>query len=120
MNLRNAKHVRDLIYFGGPLLSLYDLDGQLIMVYWLDVDEKVNTWNAFTVTKEGLEQYLEKSVNIRDLQERATHHWIIEGYIEEGEVNTTTYAELRGDWKAPTSSFFDETLTYEAMYPNGG
>ena len=43
--IADLRRSRDLIYFDGPLLSVYEhTNGEKYLYFWCDADEKVNRW----------------------------------------------------------------------------
>ena len=61
-------HVRDLIYYDGPLLSEYKTEqGDPVIFNWCDCDELVNRWLVLRVTPELLEGYVKGEVHQRTL-----------------------------------------------------
>lgn len=55
--LQNAEHVRDLIWFDGPLLSEYRLeDGTSYLAYWCDTDGEVNRWMYLPVSDTDIDR----------------------------------------------------------------
>jgi len=119
MDFSKATHIQDLIWYEGPLLALYTLEDKLYLVSWTDVDEKNHTWIITEVSLRNLVRFLSKSISLLFLQENSPAVWVLTGDLQTGELHATTFAELRDDWKAPATSYFDESLTYEAQYPNG-
>jgi hypothetical protein len=58
----------DLVYFDGPLLSLFEnRQGEPYLFLWADVDEDANRWIAFRVGRERLSSYLRKGITLRAL-----------------------------------------------------
>ncbi|EDN65617.1 hypothetical protein BGP_0795 [Beggiatoa sp. PS] len=52
----NLRDIVDLIYFDGPLLTLFENEyGDSYLYYWCDVDEQCNRWLVFRVTKKNTE-----------------------------------------------------------------
>jgi hypothetical protein len=117
MNFSQAEHVNDLIWWEGPLLSLYTLEGKLYLIVWTDVDEKNHKYLIAEVSLADLVRFLSKNISLLDVQEKSPTLWVLTGDLQTGELKATTPAEIDDDLKAPVTSFFDETLTYETMYP---
>jgi hypothetical protein len=60
--------VADLIYFDGPLLSLFkNPRGDQYFFYWCDNDEKANRWLVYRVTDQEVSAYLSKRISLREL-----------------------------------------------------
>lgn len=117
MNFSQAQHVNDLIWWEGPLLALYTLEGKLYLIAWTDVDEKNHTWIISEVSLADLVRFLAKNISLLNVQEKSPAVWVLTGDLEKGEAKATTFAELDDALKARATSFFDETLSYETMYP---
>jgi len=60
--------VADLIYFDGPLLSLFRNDkGDQYFFYWCDNSENANRWLVYRVTDHEVTAYLSKRISLRDI-----------------------------------------------------
>jgi hypothetical protein len=60
--------VADLIYFDGPLLSLFRNEGgDSYLYYWCDSNEILNRWLIFRVSDQSLNSYLSKKIPLREL-----------------------------------------------------
>lgn len=58
----------DLIYFDGPMLSLYKQDdGQDVLFAWLDCDERKNRWSVFPIDRDDLREYLLGNISLRSV-----------------------------------------------------
>ena len=58
----------DLVYFDGPLLSLFrGEDGQDVLFVWIDCDDRRNRWCIVPVERENLAAYLQKKITLRSL-----------------------------------------------------
>ncbi len=63
-SLDTLKLVRDLVYFDGPLVSLYNNEcGEPYVFYWCDRDKKCNRWLVTRVDPQILEGYLNQTVD---------------------------------------------------------
>jgi len=60
--------VADLIYFDGPLLSLFKNEsGDSYLYYWCDVDDNYNRWIIFRLSKAKLKSYIFKKISLNSL-----------------------------------------------------
>lgn len=60
--------VADLIYFDGPLLSLFkNGKGDQYFFYWCDNNEDANRWLVYRVTDHEVAAYLSKRISLRDI-----------------------------------------------------
>jgi hypothetical protein len=58
----------DLIYYDGPLLSLYSSgSGDLYLYYWCDADSEVNRWIVSRVLQDRVNRYLRRRMTLREL-----------------------------------------------------
>lgn len=66
--LLEFEHRHDLIYYEGPLFSIFENKNQdLYFFIWKDSDEEVNRWLAFKVNNEMIKGFLGKTHTLRDL-----------------------------------------------------
>jgi hypothetical protein len=64
----NLRDIVDLIYFDGPLLTLFENEyGDSYLYDWCDVDEHGNRWLVFRVTQKTLRFYLTQKLSLREL-----------------------------------------------------
>jgi len=64
----NLNFVIDLIYFEGPLLSLFKNEsGDSYLYYWCDVDENYNRWMIIRLSKTNQESYILKKLSLNHL-----------------------------------------------------
>ncbi|WP_407303453.1 hypothetical protein [Acinetobacter sp.] len=118
MNFKTVTHVNDLIWWEGPLLSLYEFEGKLYLVYWVNQEVDQNKLCIIEVSLQNLVRFLTKAVNLYYLQENAPTLWEVTGDLQTDTMMATTFDKMDDAWKAPATSYFDETLTYEAMRLN--
>lgn len=61
----NLYLVKDLIYYDGPLLSLFKTQNNLnLLFYWVDVDSDFNRWLVVKITKTNLQAYLKNKLSL--------------------------------------------------------
>jgi hypothetical protein len=66
--LRELQKRADLVFFDGPLLSLFEnKDGDPYFFIWADVDRDTNRWVVFRTASAGLSAFLNKNVTLREL-----------------------------------------------------
>jgi len=74
---RDLTIVADLIYFDGPILSLFkNTRGDNYLYCWSDSDEHYNRWAIFRVTDECLNLYLAGKVSLRELMLQPVDRWL--------------------------------------------
>lgn len=60
--------VADLLYFDGPLLSLFkDKNGKNCLFYWIDSDTKYNRWVVLNADNDKIIKYLKKEISLYNL-----------------------------------------------------
>jgi hypothetical protein len=112
MNFKDAKRVRDIIWFEGPILTEIEHRGKSYLIKWVDIDDErtYHTWMIFDVTQENLGLYFGKALTMRDLEERAVNHFMFEGFIDDAEATWIDYENAPDDWKARSNSYYDESI----------
>jgi len=61
---KNIFKIGDLVYFDGPLLSVFSNDkGEIYLFDWSDNDDKYNRWLVFRISLTQLIQYLNKNIS---------------------------------------------------------
>ncbi len=60
----NLKKIGDLIFFDGPLMSVFVDDSDCIFIFdWADSDDENNRWLVYEISIEKLTQYLYKKIS---------------------------------------------------------
>ncbi|NDV58316.1 hypothetical protein [Bacteroides sp. 519] len=71
LNVKDILRIGDLVYFEGPLLSLYqDRYNHLYIFDWVDRDNKCNRWLVYRVTPQVLMQFLKGDLSHYELFEQ--------------------------------------------------
>ncbi len=64
--ISDLKHVRDLAYFDGPLLSHYEhSNGDDFLYYWCDCDDHANRWMVLRVNEASVLRLIDRFVPLR-------------------------------------------------------
>ena len=62
------RHVRDLIDFDGPLLSLFKHpNGESYLYYWCDCDDRANRWMVFRVSEITVLRLTSRLISLSDV-----------------------------------------------------
>lgn len=66
--LNTLRRRADLIYFEGPLLSLYEnASGEPFFALWADVSDDSHRWLVFRATSEAVSAYVGRTKSLRDI-----------------------------------------------------
>jgi hypothetical protein len=72
--------IEDLIYYEGPLLSLFKRKDEDIFYfyYWIDMDKTSNRWLIFEVSQDDITNFKEKNdtIILKDLILKSNNLWI--------------------------------------------
>lgn len=117
MNFENALLVRNLMWFEGALLSQIELNDKAYLIKWVDVVEEetrnYHIWLVIEVLPEILDLFFTKNLTLRDVEERAPAVFIQEGFMEISPAAYTEYENIPDDWKATSTSYYDESLSHD-------
>lgn len=59
-------HISDIWYYDGPLLSYCkDLEGEDMLMYWVDYSYDTNTWLASTIGDKLYTRFINKEIDLR-------------------------------------------------------
>jgi hypothetical protein len=114
------KHVRDLIYFDGPLLSEFETEtGETYLRHWCDVDDRANRWLLFRVSRSALTKYVFRRLGLRELIETSQDGfvYVIDKATEKGQdkIYVLHVHSIPGDYlPAPNVTF-----SGKASFSNG-
>lgn len=79
--------VDDLIYYDGPLLSIYKKeDGSLFLVLWVDNSIEDNRWCFIPVEDKTLTSFLDKKITLRDVINKTESVIFKDLYLEGDEL----------------------------------
>ena len=118
MNFKDAKLVRDIIWYEGTLLAEYEMRDKTYLVKWVDIDDDhtFHTWLVLEVESEILGLYYAKLLTLRQVEERAVNAFVQDGFINPGDfVGDAAWIDIEDvpeDWKARSNSYYDERLCY--------
>jgi len=105
----------DLIYFDGPLLSLYKQDdGQDYLVSWIDCDSRRNRWAMFPVERAALQGYLSGDISLRNLCIEA---WVVILFDTGSDAKRRNWVQLEAfpeDYLPKKSSLLKSEVSTEA------
>lgn len=66
--IKKLTHVRDLVYFDGPLLSVYtNAKNEPFLRYWCDCDEHQNRWMILRVSSEDIQKLTLRQLALDDV-----------------------------------------------------
>ena len=65
----NLQHLKDLIWYNGPLLYVVTdvTTGLTYLVAWADTDNNIERWAVYSVTDEDICSYLDNHIGLRTL-----------------------------------------------------
>lgn len=112
---KEYKKVADLIYFDGPLLSLFTKwrRSRLYLLKWVDIENDKNIWLKFDVSYSLLLEYLEKTKTEYQLIKDSNEISLI--IISEKQLITSTkvgsFEQLPASYLPEEDVLYDETLT---------
>lgn len=74
---RVFKHVRDIVYFDGPLMSEFKYDNKTYIFHWVDCDGEANRWMIYRVDPFHIGQFERKEINASDLVWRCLDGFVL-------------------------------------------
>lgn len=102
----------DLIYFDGPLLSLYKReDGQDVLFSWLDCDERKNRWSVFPVHREQLREYLSGNITLRSICQEADPVLVFDTGMDSKRRNWVSLAKYPDEYLPAANSFLKPEIS---------
>ncbi len=105
--------VADLIFFDGPLLSLYrNNEGENLLHYWCESNEDTNRWLIFKSLDAQLEKYLRQQTPLRDLivgpKEGFLYSVDFNSQLEQKSVLIVSPTQLPPEYLPSEDSFYDD------------
>ena len=116
LEIESFDKVADLIYFEGPLLSLYRDRGNNILFHWCDNDETTNRWLSFSVGDKILEEFLKSKVTLFDILTKPKEGFLYCHDIDqEGHVTASLIVsphQIPRDYVPSAESFYKENVKH--------
>jgi hypothetical protein len=115
MKFGTATLVKDIIYFEGPLLSLYKQEDKLFLVLWTDVIETEHHWNVIETDDATMQEYYAKKITLLDMMRKSPVIYKgVNSFIgNNAECELVKFEDLEESSLPTTKSYFDESLTNE-------
>lgn len=111
----NILHRRkgDLLYYEGPLLSLYEGDDERqYLLKWVDANDTYNRWLSIPVTNQQLLNFLTKEISLKELILNAKPNLAylldIDNQLKVRNLTTLLVSKIHKDYLPPVDSYYDE------------
>lgn len=102
----------DLIYFDGPMLSLFKgEDGLDVLFVWLDCDERRNRWCIVPISRESLSGYLNKQISLRSVLMESPRVVIFHMSLQGKRTNFFLLDALPEDYLPDHDSFLEDRIS---------
>ena len=113
-------HVIDLIYFEGPLLSLFNNKScDYYLYYWCDVDDIYNRWIIFRITQQNIKNYLLKKTTLFDLVVKPVDGFVyvinIDNELRFSNVKMIKPDKLPQSYIPKSDSFYDMESEFDEL-----
>lgn len=112
-------HICDLIYFDGPLLSLFRGDQWDWLYMWVDTNQRgTDRWLVFRTDREDLVTYLQRQASLRELLIGSAAIYSLDKKIVHDGIETSIHRQAQfvptaevEEYFPDADSYFDESLT---------
>lgn len=109
----------DLVYYDGPLISLYRSErGEDVLYVWLDCTATRNRWCIVPVSRESLRGYLDQAYTLLTLFERSKHLITFDANdsLRKTGITLTCFANIPNEYlPQPDSHLSDDIATPAAI-----
>lgn len=104
----------DIQYFEGPLLSLYRYRDNSWLYLWCDIEDKINRWLVFPITRESFVSYLERKKSLLEIIKDSLEYLILD-IDHRGKTQRRTLKRISSpneiqEYLPTEESLFDESL----------
>jgi hypothetical protein len=111
-DLDSFTKVADLLFYDGPLLSLFQTkEGDNYLFSWVDCDEASNRWLVFQITNEQLEAYRCARSSLRDLMFSPRNGFIyavdLDDEVGVSQAKIVSPHELPNDYLPGENAFYE-------------
>jgi hypothetical protein len=112
-SLTKAVKVADLVYFDGPIVSLYrNEQSENLLFCWVDRDDDYQRWLAAKVSDSQLEAYLKREVPLLELIKGPKDQFLyVVDFAELGQPNSVMIVSPKGlpsEYLPAEDSFYDD------------
>ncbi|MCS4236659.1 hypothetical protein [Stenotrophomonas sp. BIGb0135] len=106
----------DLVFYDGPLVSLFKKDDDDFIFFWVDADSRHNRWVVTPVGRGDLAQYLEARLSLRAIIDKAELLLVFEATKQAQRKNARTIvpSKLLAEYMPDQDSFLYESIATEA------
>ncbi|MGH8036495.1 MAG: hypothetical protein ACREPD_02015 [Stenotrophomonas sp.] len=106
----------DLVFYDGPLVSLFKKDDDDFIFFWVDADSRHNRWVVTPVGRADLAQYLEKTLSLRSIIDRAELLLVFEATKQAQRKNARTIvpSKLLQEYLPDQDSFLYDNIATDA------
>ena len=111
LNIPDLTNVGDLIYFDGPLMSLFvdKAKGHFYVFDWVNAHEQFNQWIAYQVSLSCLSNFMKGILSHRDLLRKSLKNEFLRVDIDD---NLTYYKRNSLSFEQLPTSYLPEENTY--------
>jgi len=106
--------IADLLYFDGPLVSLFeDNEKKTYYLYcWCDADENCNRWLVLRITERQIENYIKGELSLHEIITMAESYFLydINNDIEYENIYSIKLSQLPASYIPDEDSFFNSEL----------
>lgn len=107
----------DLVYYDGPLISLYRSErGEDVLYVWLDCTATRHRWCVVPISRESLRGYLDQSYSLLTLFERAKHliTFDVGDALRKGGVTLTYFDSFPREYLPQPDSYLSDDIATQA------
>lgn len=106
----------DLVFYDGPLVSLFKKDDDDFIFFWVDADSRHNRWVVTPVGRADLAQYLKAALSLKSIIDKADLLLVFEATKKAQRKNLRTIApsDLLLEYMPDKDSFLYESIATDA------
>lgn len=115
MKFNNTKPVKDLLWYDGPLLSIFKQDEQFFLVMWVDVDVE-HRWFAIEVDAATLQEYCDSKLTLLEVMQKSNGIYDAHGQFigtNDRDYPKTPFAEIPKDLLPTEDSYLHEISNFK-------
>lgn len=112
MNFKDAKVIEDLIWYDGPILSLFEQEEKKYLILWCDLIElegqQTHKWLAVEVPRPLLQEYFDRKTSLLGVMEKSPMICVGFGqFIGSGiECDQILFSEISENDRPTADSFY--------------
>lgn len=90
-------HIKDLVWYDGPIVSTYGFDEKIYLTLWVDVEANLSRWVVAETTQQEVDQLEAKEITVRAVLMTSPALFTLD--VTDGPAPAVTHALVPVKWE---------------------